>query len=175
MPVSFNSLIAIVAVAISLFGFVNQQAIAQSGEPIKVAVIGGFGDNPQTAEVLNELRVLLNALSNRDLAGIGACLSPDITMLDSRTTQLIHGKDAVLAHVKKNVLDPADGTRIESVTVYDPFVTIDGDKAMVSFRAEKVMALPKPAKLESYCSEVYERKDGRWQILHMKNIWRPVR
>ena len=79
----------------------------------------------------------------------------------------------MLEHIKSNVIGAADKSPVKHITVHDPFVHVKGDSAMVSFRATKQMADNRI--LESWCSEVYEHKDGRWLILQFRSNWKPAR
>ncbi|MFN8554386.1 MAG: nuclear transport factor 2 family protein [Candidatus Obscuribacterales bacterium] len=123
-------------------------------------------------EVLAALQKLLSGLGQRSSDQVGECLSQDVTTFDDRSHKVVYGKEAVLAHIKNNVIGAGENSPVRRIAVYSPFVRVKGDTAMVSFRATKKMADERI--LESWCSEVYERKDGHWLVLQFRSNWKPA-
>jgi hypothetical protein len=74
-------------------------------------------------------------------------------------------------HIKKNVLGTEANPPVKRIVVYNPFVDVKGDTAMVSFRASKDLSDKNSTTLESWCSEVFERKNGQWLVLQLKTNW----
>lgn len=125
-------------------------------------------------EVIAALQKLLKGLADRNVEEVGDCLSGDVTMFDSKTDKYLYGKDAVIEHVRKNVIGTAGQHPVKKISVFHPFVTVRGDTAMVSFRATKELGDPNSTKMESWCSEVFERKNGQWLVLQLKTDWKVV-
>ncbi len=163
-------------VLVLVTSFCIQEGLAQKPtESIHVELIGAEAKDKQSEQVLEALQKLLQAISQKNLEQVGNCLSPDVVSFDDRSRKLISGKQAVLDHISKRVigLDSDDG--IKSFVVYNPRVNVKGDTAMVSFRAVKETGGPKPARLESWCSEVFEHKNDEWLVLHFQSNWKPLK
>ncbi len=183
MKLSWHWTITVVSltaiVMFSLSGHVQaREAQAKSGGAppgqLQVELVDVDVTDKDGAEVMAALKKLLHALALRDAAQVGSCLSDDVTVFDVRNSRFIYGKDSVLEHVKKNVIG-SDGSRpVRRLTVYRPFVSVKGDMAMVSFKATKEMGGEGTITLESWCSEVYERKNGEWRVLQLNTRWQPV-
>jgi len=154
----------------------NAVAVAQkASNPISVELVGGSASDAESADVLGALKKLLAGLGQRNLELIGACLSEDVVAFDDHNGKLMSGKEAVLEQIKKNVIGTKDQSPVKRIVVHDPFVRVKGDTAMVSFRATKELADEQKSKLESWCSEVFERKDGQWLVLQYRSNWKPSR
>lgn len=148
---------------------------AQSTSALDVELVETVPTQAEGREVVASLKRLLKGIANRDLRQIGSCLSEEVTMFDARKNKLLYGKKDVLEHVRNNVVG-AEGTHpVKQLKVYNPFVTIKGDTAMVSFKAMKELSDPKSTKLVSWCSEVFERKGGEWIVLQLRTNWEPIK
>lgn len=154
--------------SISIF---TAQTVNAVSEPMKVEVVGADSDK-DSQELLPAFKKLMQGLGQRDINTIGECLSPEVILFYNH--DLVYGKKAVLDHISKKVIGVDDGT-VNSITIYHPFIKIKGDTAMVSFRATKEIGGSKPAKLESWCWEIFERKDNEWKILQFHSKWTPLK
>jgi len=152
-----------------------RQSAQKDATVLEVEFVGPSlpASDKESADVLSALQKLLSGLGQRDIDQIGACLSQDVTMFDARSHKVVSGKSAVLEHIKSNVIGRESTSPVKRIAVHDPFVRIKGETAMVSFRATKKMADDR--NLESWCSEVYERKDGQWLVLQFRSDWQPAR
>jgi ketosteroid isomerase-like protein len=124
--------------------------------------------------VVHSLQNLLQALAAKDLTQIANCLSDQVALFDGATNNVIYGKEAVMNHIKKNVLG-TKGDATKKIVVNNPYVTIKKDTAMVSFQATKELAGARPETLESWCSEVFERSGDDWKVIYFRSNWKPVR
>jgi hypothetical protein len=183
-PLFFSLLISATILCTSLCAYGQEQgnsdkkngkSDAKKDESLEVAFIGPSlpASDKDSADVLAALQRLLSGLGQRRIDQIAACLSQDVTMFDESNGKVISGKEAVLVHVKSKVIGRESLSPVKSIAVYEPFVRIKGETAMVSFRATKTM--DNGQQLESWCSEVYERKDGQWLILQFRTSWKPTR
>jgi hypothetical protein len=141
---------------------------------IEVQVIGAPTGDKDSEAVIAALQKLLHGMEKRDITVISECLSPRVIMIDDRTSNIVFGREPVLEHIKTNVIGSKSSSPVKSITVYNPFVRVKNDTAMVSFRATKTMADVPSTKLESWCSEVFERQDGNWSVLQFRSKWRPI-
>ncbi|HEY9715940.1 MAG TPA: nuclear transport factor 2 family protein [Trichormus sp.] len=141
---------------------------------IEVELVGASASSKEAGDVLDALQQLLQGLGQRNLDQIGGCLGDDVTMFDDHSHHVVFGKQAVLDHVKSNVIGTDAVSPVKHISVYYPFVDVKGDTAMVSFRAVKEMADSHHTKLESWCSEVFELKNGKWLVLQLRTGWKPM-
>lgn len=142
---------------------------------LTVEIIGADTKDQEQEQVLSAFKKLMQGLGQRNIETISSCLSSEVIVFDSRSHRLVSGKDAVLDHINKNVLgNDKNAVAVKDFVVFNPFVDIKGDTAMVSFRAVKTMGGEKPTKMESWCSEVFERKDKEWKVLYFKSSWKPL-
>ncbi|MBP9091344.1 nuclear transport factor 2 family protein [bacterium] len=149
---------------------------AEQKQPISIEIVNGISSENADKEIIGALKKLLHALEQRSIEQLSACLSADVTTCDSKSGKALYGKEAVLEHIKKNVIGKDEDGRIavKRLVVYDPYVRVKGETAMVSFRATKELG-DGSSKLESWCSEVYERKSGDWLVLRLKTDWKPIK
>ncbi|MGH9548196.1 MAG: nuclear transport factor 2 family protein [Terriglobales bacterium] len=146
-----------------------------ASDTMKVEMVGAdTAKDSESAQVLDALQKLLQALGRKDINAVGECLSPDVIVLDTRSHNVIFGKKDVLDHISKNVFGTGSKSPVKSIAVYNPYVDIKGDTAMVSFRAVKGLNDDRDSKLECWCSQVFERKDNQWKVLHFQSNWEPT-
>jgi ketosteroid isomerase-like protein len=141
---------------------------------LQVEIVGAENKDPDSASVLNTFKKLMRNIELKNMDQVGACLSPDVIVFDSRNHNLVSGKDAVLNHISNKIIGTANSPAVKTFVVYDPFVDVKGDTAMVSFRAVKTLTGGKDTKFESWCSEIFERKDNEWKVLYFKSSWKPL-
>ncbi len=147
---------------------------SEPAEAIKVELRGTVPQDADSQAVVSALQKLLDALGRRDIQEVGQSLSDEVVTIDAHTQKVVYGKDAVLKQVQEDVIGNGSKSPVKQIVVYDPFIHVKGDTAMVSFRATKQLAPPDGTTLESLCSEVFERKDGRWLVLQLRSNWKPV-
>lgn len=161
-------------VALVVFSMSGIAQAAEQRTPLSVEVVGDSTSEGADKEIIGALKKLLHALEQRDIEQVSACLSADVTTSDSKSAKTLYGREAVLEHVKKNIIGKDGNSVVKRLVVYDPYVRVKGETAMVSFRATKELAADS-TKLESWCSEVYERKSGDWLVLRLKTDWKPIK
>jgi len=163
------------ACLLALLALVAGGRVNAAPERVQVEMLGANEHDGDHGAVLSALEKLLQGLAHRDLEQIGSCLDADVTVMDDRSHKFVCGKQAVLDHIQKNVIGSTDSAPVKKIVVRYPFVRVKGDMAMVSFRATKEMTDPKSPRLESWCSEVFERKGGEWLVLNFQSSWKPAR
>ncbi len=153
----------------------KESAGRTGADKVEIELVGAHPSSGAETEVIAALKKLLVGIANRDEVQIADCLSNDVTTFDTRADKFVHTKDAVLDHVKKNVIGTTGTVPVKKIVVYNPFVSVKGETAMISFRATKEMADKQSTKLESWCAEIYEKKNGEWLVLQLKTNWEPVK
>jgi ketosteroid isomerase-like protein len=142
---------------------------------IDIELVGATQTDKDDAAVIAALQKLLQAMAHRNIEHISAALSDDVTTFDAKTKQYLHGKQTVVDHIKKTVIGTQTSHPVKRLIVHNPFVHVKGETAMVSFRATKEMNDANATALESWCSEVFERKNGNWVVLHLNTEWKPLK
>ncbi len=145
-----------------------------ASESLTVEVVNAPVVDKESQEVLDALKNLMQGLEHHNLEEVGACLSDNVTQIDEKKNKVLFGKPEVLENAKKNLIGAGNVSPVKKLMIYSPFIRIKGDTAMVSFRATKEMTGEHPIKLESWCSEVFERKDGHWLVLQLKTNWKTI-
>lgn len=153
----------------------SMTALPASAEELKVEMIGATASDKDSSDVLAALQKLLTSLEEHNYEKIASCLSDNVVTIDEVSQEMLHGKEAVLDKVRRKVSGSKGNSPVKSISVSYPFVSVKGDTAMVSFKASKELADGKGSKLESLCSEVYERKNGEWLILNLRTHWLPAK
>jgi hypothetical protein len=161
----FSTFIACVLVAIS----------APCVFAMEVQIVQPEQQDEANKPVVKSLQNLLEALANRNLEQIRNCLSDEVSVCVNSKDGVIYGRDAVMEHIKKNVLGTAADAITKKITVYRPYVTIKSDTAMVSFQATKEVTGSHPQTLESWCSEVFERSGNDWKVIYFQSNWKPAK
>jgi len=159
------------ALSVTIFVIAAAPTFSKDNANIEVELIGASETDKDATAVIAALQKLLAGLAHRDMSVIGSCLSEDVTTMD-QTKKYVYGKQAVLDHVKQNVVGTDSQPPVKSIKVYNPFVRVKGDTAMVSFRATKDLADKNSTTMESWCSEIFERKNGEWLVLQLKTDWK---
>ncbi len=142
---------------------------------IDVELVGATQTDKEDLAVIAALQKLLQGMAHRNIEQISAALSDEVTTFDAKSKQYVHGKQTVIDHIKKNILGNESSHPVKRLIVHHPFVHIKGETAMVSFRATKDLNDPGATTLESWCSEVFERKNGQWVVLHLNTDWKPLK
>lgn len=146
-----------------------------SAGTIDVQLVDATAGNAESKAVLKALQNLLRGIEKRNASDIAACLSPDVVMIDEATHKVLFGRDSVMERVKGSVIGASNKSPVKRIVVDKPFVHVKGDTAMVSFHATKQLADAKNTVLETWCAEIFERKDGRWLVLQFKTNWTPIK
>jgi hypothetical protein len=161
--------------ALSVSAYLLTVGFALPGMAMEVQIVQREQQDEANKPIVQSLQVLLEALASKDLKKISDCLSDEVTVCDSAKNGVIYGKDAVMQHIKKNVLGTSADTGAQKIVVHHPYVTIKNDTAMVSFYATKQLAGSRPQTLESWCSEVYERSGKDWKVIYFRSNWKPTK
>jgi len=151
----------------------SRKIAEKTSESLKVEIVEAPTFDKESQEVLDALKNFMEGLEHANLEEIGACLSDNITQINQQSGKVLYGKAEVLENIKKNIIGTNNEHPVKRIVIHRPFIGIKNDTAMVSFRATKELT-GKPVELESWCSEVFEHKDGRWLVLQLKTNWKPM-
>jgi hypothetical protein len=165
----------IIILAVLLLTMTLPAGAAPPISAVQVELVGAPKGDPVSDSIVEALRKLLRGIELRDVTAIGDCLSKRVIMIDDRNSNVVFGKEQVLDHIKTNVIGNKSAPPVKKITVYDPFIRVKNGTAMVSFRAVKTMADAPATKLESLCSEVFERQGNDWLVLQFRSKWQPVK
>ncbi|MBX9694356.1 MAG: nuclear transport factor 2 family protein [Cyanobacteria bacterium] len=152
-----------------------QSVEKKSDQKIKIELVGAEENDSDKKDVVEALKKLLRSLAERDLDQVRSCLSPEVFTIDQRSGKFFYGKEDVLKHVKDNILGTETNHPVKRIAVYNPFISVKGDMAMVSFRATKDLGDKENSTLESLCSEVFERKNNEWLVYQLRTNWKKTR
>ena len=127
--------------------------------------------------VIDTLMKVSKTYSQGDFDGFGKFLDDDVTVFDDRKKKLIVGKEAVLDYVKKRWKDAHVGPNpVLSYTIEHPYAKVNGDTAVVTFKAIKVIGgTQNPGTYESKSTDIFVKKHGEWKKLHYVSHWKKVK
>jgi hypothetical protein len=108
----------------------------------------------------------LRCLDQKDWRGLHDVLCEDATASYSGGRYTYEGRDEIVAFVEKNMGREAFHS---SHRVHHPEIELDGDRATATWALEDLVLDTDWDFLlfgAAFYEDVYERRDGRWQILH---------
>lgn len=129
---------------------------------------------PEGPKVLETVKKLSKERceGNQDL--LPAFINDDCTVVDD-SGRLSVGKKAVIDHFNTDFKHvTANGrSRISELGIFDPFVKVRGNSAVVTYKAVRTVAGEKPHKEEAMMTEVFEKKADQWLLVHSRGKWSP--
>ena len=108
----------------------------------------------------------LRCLDQKDWAGLRPLLCEDATASYSGGRYTYEGREEIIAFVEKNMGREAFHS---SHRVHHPEIELDGDRANATWALEDLVIDTDWDFLlfgAAFYEDTYERRDGRWQILH---------
>lgn len=129
----------------------------------------------ESQKVIELLKEIYAAFGRRDIEAFSQYLDDGCTTFDEDTKSLIVGKKAVLEDVRKK-MDKIDDKEapLVSLTIEHPYAQVHDDTAVVTFTALKEYGGTHPRKLESRCTDIFVKKEGKWRKLHYRSNWKPI-
>ncbi len=142
----------------------------------KISCIDPHPACSESAKVIETLEHMASLLAKGDLAAYSEYLADGCTTFDENTHKLIVGKEAVLADLKKRLLEISPDGRepVLSLTIEEPYAKVTGDVAVVTFRAIKEVGGAHPDKEEVRATDVFVKHGDRWQKLHFRGVWKKI-
>lgn len=92
-------------------------------------------------------------------------IAPDVTLWDSEHEPLVHGRDGLDA-LRDTRPAPSEATRVLRIDAVDPVITVWGDLALCRHTFDVVYADPTIPVERVRNTGVWERRDGRWLVIH---------
>jgi hypothetical protein len=130
----------------------------------------------ESQKVIETLKQIYEAYGRNDLAAVAPFIDDNCTTFEQNSNKLIVGKKAVLEDIQKRI-DTYMNDRespLLSYTIKSPYAEVKGDTAVVTFMAYKTFGGKHPQKLESHCTDIFVKKDGKWLKMHFRANWQPV-
>jgi hypothetical protein len=133
----------------------------------------------ESAKVIDTLNQLTQLINDGDFKGMAEYFDDGVTTFNEDNKRLIIGKEAVLADLKErySANKKLDGKLI-SYTIDRPYAEVNGNRAVVTFVAKKVLAnnrgIEHAVEMESHSTEVFVKEDGKWKTLHYRGAWKKL-
>lgn len=130
----------------------------------------------ESARVIATVKYMAALLAKGDLKTYSDYLADGCTTFDEGTHKLIEGKQAVLDDLKKKLDSIATGGRepLLRLTIEEPYAQVNGDIAVVTFRAIKEVGGSHPDKEEVHATDVFVKHGHKWQKLHFRGEWKRI-
>lgn len=170
----------IVGTALAVLGYLSAPAAENAGaahssathspKECRVHCIDPHPACDESAKVIETIKLMCSLLSKGDLTTYAEYLADDCTTFDENTGKLIVGKTAVLADLKRRLLEisPDGKDPALSITLEEPYAKVTGDTAVVTFRAIKEVGGAHPGKEEVKATDVFVKHGDKWQKLHFR-------
>jgi hypothetical protein len=129
----------------------------------------------ESARVIDTLNKLTQLINEGDFAAMGEYFDDGVTTFNEDTKKLIIGKEAVMADIKQRYerQHKSDG-HLLSYTIDSPYAEVNGNRAVVTFIAKKVLSGLHPVDMESHSTEVFIKEGDKWKTLHYRGAWKKV-
>ena len=127
----------------------------------------------ESAKVIETLNQLTQLINDGDFKSMADYFDDGVTTFNEDNKRLIIGKEAVLADLKErySANKKLDG-KLVSYTIDRPYAEVNGNRAVVTFVAKKVLAnnhgIEHAIEMESHSTEVFVKEDGKWKTLHYR-------
>ncbi len=155
---------------------VDLPAAAKELPQTKISVENPHAACSESAKVIKTLLLMASLLEKGDLKTYSQYLDDGCTSFDEGTHQLIVGKEAVLADIKRRFDEiSTDGKGPEmTLTIEEPYARVTGDVAVVTFKAIKKVGGEHPHKAEARATDVFVKHGHRWKKLHCRGEWKKI-
>ncbi|MBZ0185441.1 MAG: nuclear transport factor 2 family protein [Candidatus Obscuribacterales bacterium] len=153
----------------------SQECVADSKNG-KVSCSNPHAACSESEVVIDTLKKIAAAYTSGDFVEFEKYLDDGVTTFDKRSKKLLVGREAVMTELKKRWHESHIGKDpVVSYKIEHPYARVDGDTAVVTFHATKVIGGEKHGTFESECTDVFVRKDGSWKKLHYKSDWKKIK
>jgi uncharacterized protein (TIGR02246 family) len=125
--------------------------------------------------VIETVRKIFEAFGKHDLKTVAEYVADDCTGF-AGDHKLLVGKEAILADMKMHIEERAEKkvSPLLSYTIERPYAQVTGDTAVVTFVAYKTYGGDHPHRKCSHTTNIFVKRDGRWQQSHYRNDWKEV-
>ena len=131
----------------------------------------------EAQNVIDVLQVMGKAYAHGDIAEYIKHLDNQCSVFDEHKNKMVIGKEAVIAALKEKFdkRSQKGAEHILSYTIIQPYVRVNGDTAVVTYRVIEEVADPRPRKLEGSMSDVFTKEKGQWMKIHQRAVWKRVK
>lgn len=133
--------------------------------------------NAATQDVIDVLQTMGKAYASGNIAEYIKHLADQCSVFDEHKNKMIHGKEAVIAALKEKFATHSltGSEQIISYTIIQPYVKVNGNTAVVSYRAIEEVGGSNPRKLQGAMTDVFEKQDGHWMKVHQSAVWKRLK
>jgi ketosteroid isomerase-like protein len=131
----------------------------------------------EAQDVIDVLQIMGKAYARGDIAEYIKHLDNQCSVFDEHKNQMVHGKEAVIAALTEKFAKRSQkgAEHILSYTIVQPYVKVNGNTAVVTYRAIEEVGGAHPRKLEGSMSDVFAKEDGHWMKVHQHAVWKRVK
>ena len=184
LPVAF-AFIALTATTLSIAPAICAEvtsAETASGANVEYCSVKCNDPHPacsESAKVIETLNQLTQLINDGDFKSMAEYFDDGVTTFNEDNKRLIIGKEAVIADLKErySANKKLDG-KLVSYTIDRPYAEVNGNRAVVTFVAKKVLAhnhgIEHAIEMESHSTEVFVKEDGKWKTLHYRGAWKKL-
>ncbi len=178
-----SALFLFAALATSFGGWLSDPANAESTEQESVVKVNPYAAKDPKAprseaeDVIDVLQIMGKAYASGDIAGYIKHLDNNCSVYDEEKNRMVNGKDAVIAALTQKFAEnsKSGADHIVSYTIDQPYVKVNGEMAVVTYRViEKIEGRHKKT-LEGSMSDVFQKEDGHWMKVHQRADWKRVK
>lgn len=151
----------------------DSPALPESKPSCKIDCINSHADDEQGRQVIDVLEGMLKCLERQDFKAVADTLDDDASMYDEKSQDLVTGKDKIIERLKQR-LSPTEEEKLERYEIRDAYARVIKDTCTVTYMAMKDYGGTHPYKMQSHCSIVFERKDGKWKLILFRSAFHKV-
>lgn len=131
----------------------------------------------EAQDVIDVLQIMGKAYAHGDIAEYIKHLDNQCSVFDEHKNKMVVGKDAVIAALKEKFAKRSQkgAEHILSYTIVQPYVRVNGDTAVVTYRVIEEVGDPHPRKLEGAMSDVFTKEKGQWMKIHQRAVWKRIK
>ena len=129
----------------------------------------------ESVKVIDTLNQLTQLINDGNFSAMADYFDDGVTTFNEDNKRLIIGKEAVMADLKERyALHHRTEGRLVSYTIDHPYAAVNGNRAVVTFIAKKVLAGEHPVEMESHSTEVFVKEGDKWKTLHYRGSWKKI-
>jgi hypothetical protein len=117
------------------------------------------------------------AYASGDIAEYIKHLDNNCSVFDEEKNRMVEGKEAVIAALtQKFARNSQSGSdHILSYTIDQPYVKVNGEMAVVTYRVIEKVAGKQARTLQGSMSDVFQKENGQWMKVHQRAVWKRVK
>jgi len=154
----------------------DKSTCEQEKHDCAVKCVSPHANCPESEKVIETLNLLVKAYSKGDLKTYEEYLDSNCTTFDEGTKNLVVGKQACLNDLKNKFARyaPTGETPLVSMTIEEPYAKVNGNTAVVTFKAIRELGGKHPSKEIAEATDVFVKEGDKWKKLHFRGRWKKV-